>query len=560
MAQPVNPFATGEVPASPEFLRIERLPRRIWERTDPEEVRLVSDAFKRPGGSQTLRTVQAVALLEAAEVGGGFFPLGVGVGKTLVSFLLARIMGAKRPLLLVPAKLKHKTLREAEKARRDWLFPSFHLVSYELLSRENRAKYLEEYQPDLIVCDEAQKVKNPSAAVTRRLARYLSKHRPPIVLMSGTFTRKSLLDYAHLLKWAVGPDKSPLPNDWAELQLWSFALDAKDQGFRPDPGVLRRLVPAGVPHTLETIREGFKARLTQTKGVVASSESGYSGSLLVKGTLVKLPSSLSEHYDRLRNLWETPDGHPFSEAVDLWRHARELACGFYYRWNPRPPEDWLAARKSWARFVRGVLSSSRTLDSELQVVKAVKSGKLQEGVTLWNNWAQVRESFTPNQEAVWLDSTVLEIAAKWLSDTTGLCWVEHRAFGEALAKLSGKPYYGQGGLSREGKNVEDEKGACIVSIQANHEGRNLQRFSKNLIVSCPPSGATLEQLLGRTHRPGQEEDEVEVEVLLACREQLAGVQKALLDAEYIQQTTGTPQKLLFCDLDLPEEGEGGSQW
>lgn len=369
------------------------------------------------------------------------------------------------------------------------------------------------------------------------------------------------MDYWHLVKWALGADNSPLPQKWEEASLWAFALDAKDHGFRPSPGALSRLLPPGKLPLLENVRGAFRDRLTQTRGVVATSDTGYSGALLVEGCIVQLPESLGAHYKVLRDQWETPDGHPFSEAVDLWRHARELACGFYYRWNPRPPEEWLVARKLWCKFVRDTLGSSRSLDSELQVANAVKAGRLGDPHKLLTRWSEVRDTFTPNQEAVWLDDTTLQLAAVWLKHHKGLCWVEHRAVGERLSQITGLPYYGQGGLSKAKKSIEDEKGPCILSIPANNEGRNLQdRYHQNFILSCPPSGATLEQLLGRTHRPGQEAEEVEAQVVLACREQLDGLTKALEESLYIQQTTGNPQKLCLADLTIPQASTRGAQW
>src|ERR1019366_1894577 len=107
-----------------------------------------------------------------------------------------------------------------------------------------------------------------------------------------------------------------------------------------------------------------------------------------------------------------------------------------------------------------------------------------------------------------------------------IAWTEHVAVGERLAQLAGVHYYGREGLNADGAMIEDERGACVASIAANHKGRNLQHFSRSFIVSCPPNAAILEQLLGRTHRDGQEADCVTADVLLGCKEQLQGFHKA----------------------------------
>jgi hypothetical protein len=550
-----NPFLAGSVGDTPELSRILSLPRRDWTRQGEELITLVSSAYARPGASVHLRAVQVAALCEAVECGGAILPMGVGTGKTLVSFLLPAVMQAKRPLLLIPAKLRDKTLREYERLQEEWVLPRLYIQTYEMLSRESNATYLETYRPDLIIADEGHKLKNPKAGVTRRVGRYIKAHRPAFVVASGTFTRRSLVDYWHLAKWALGAAYSPLPATWDEMQTWASALDG-GTGFRTAPGALVRFLPSGMLPTLETVREGYRARLVGTPGVVATSTSGYDGSIVLTGVSVTLPPVLQAHFRNLRETWETPDGHPFTEAVDLWRHARELACGFYYRWNPRPPQGWLTARRVWCKFVRDTLKSSRRLDTELQVYNAVRHREIPDQLGALESWELVKNTFTPNSEPVWVDQTTLRLATQWLHSHVGIAWVEHSAFGVALGELAGVPYFGQGGKSKAGGLIEDCKGPCVASIPANSEGRNLQRYNQNLVVSCPPSGATWEQLLGRTHRPGQEEDEVLAEVFLACREQYQGFAKALEDAKYIQGTTGVPQKLCLADVSIPPEGSG----
>jgi hypothetical protein len=202
--------------------------------------------------------------------------------------------------------------------------------------------------------------------------------------------------------------------------------------------------------------------------------------------------------------------------------------------------------------VRETLRGSRSLDSELQVVRALDSGRLRddEALAKLQAWREVKAEFEPRTEAVWLDDSVLEYAADWLAKSGGLCWAEHVAFGTELSRRTGVPYFGEGGLAPDGRSVESHSGPAIVSIRANSEGRNLQRYSTNLVASPPPSGAIWEQLLGRTHRAGQTADEVTATALVGCAEALEGFEKAQLDAAYIQQTTGQIQRLCVADISL----------
>jgi hypothetical protein len=330
--------------------------------------------------------------------------------------------------------------------------------------------------------------------------------------------------------------------------LWADALDSHGNETRTGAGALGLLLPRRDIHpTLEDVREAFRDRLVSTPGVVATTDQSAAASITIELVSVPLPDSLNAHWKQLREKWETPDGHPFIEAAELWRHARELACGFYYRWNPRAPEPWLEARRAWCKAVREVLKHSRSLDSELQVTNAVDAGRLPALQSTLEAWRAVRDTFEPRTEAVWLDRGVLEAAAEWLENNRELCWVEHREFGAELSKLARVPYFAQGGRDAAGRSIEQHRGPAILSIAANSEGRNLQRYSRNLVVSLPPSGATWEQLVGRTHRAGQEADEVAFTVFVNCSEQLQGFERARADARYIEATTGQSQKLNVCD-------------
>jgi hypothetical protein len=118
---------------------------------------------------------------------------------------------------------------------------------------------------------------------------------------------------------------------------------------------------------------------------------------------------------------------------------------------------------------------------------------------------------------------------------------------------TGIPYYGRKGLDAAGHSIEDHPAdkPLIASIAANAEGRNLQRFNRNLIVSAPPTGALWEQLIGRTHRPGQESDEVRADVFVGCSEAAAGFWRAVTDAQAIQDLLGQDQKLVYADVIVP---------
>ena len=86
-----------------------------------------------------------------------------------------------------------------------------------------------------------------------------------------------------------------------------------------------------------------------------------------------------------------------------------------------------------------------------------------------------------------------------------------------------------------------------LSIRSNGVGKNLQAWSEQVVMSPPSSGSAWEQLLGRTHRAGQEADLVSVRVLQVYETQRTAFASARTDARYIEETTGNIQKLNFCN-------------
>jgi len=81
-------------------------------------------------------------------------------------------------------------------------------------------------------------------------------------------------------------------------------------------------------------------------------------------------------------------------------------------------------------------------------------------------------------------------------------------------------------------------------MKAHGTGKNLQKWSENLLTYFPSNGSILEQLIGRTHRPGQEADEVNVMYFNQHRSVNKQIDKALEISRYIQDTQGNRMKIL----------------
>ncbi len=543
------------VQMTPCLRRVLALPRRTWTDADAAYLaRELTALLRTPHGTMQLRPIQAIALGELASTG-LLAPIRVGGGKTLISLLAPIVCGAKRPLLVLPAKLVDKTRRERATLSRHWqIHPGLRIESYELLGRAHAAELLDRYRPDLIVLDEAHRVKNPRAAVTKRIARYLKEYPDVrLVAMSGTVTRRSLHDYAHLLRRALGAENAPIPKGHQETEEWANALDEIKRERTVGLGALASLLGASTEPvggtTLEGVRQAYRRRVVETPGVVATEERFEGASLSITMVRPRTSQDVALSFNKLRCAWVLPDGQPLATGLDVWRHARELALGFYYVWDPAPPKAWLAARKEWCSAARRILGNNRrNLDSELQVVRAVDAGHYPDAEGALDGWRAVRDSFEPNTVPVWIDDSVLRYCVEW-SREPGIIWTEHNAFARRLSELSGLPYYGPQGKDVRGRAIEEAApDTCIIaSIASNSEGRNLQAWHRNLVTSPPASGAAWEQLLGRTHRDGQEADEVTVDVITTCDEHVEAMEQARRDAEYIESVTGQAQKILYAD-------------
>jgi hypothetical protein len=299
------------------------------------------------------------------------------------------------------------------------------------------------------------------------------------------------------------------------------------------------------------VRRAYRRRLLDTRGVVMTSDRYLGSSLRIGGVTATPSNATRDAFAKLRAEWTTPDEWPISDPMSLRRHAREIALGFYYVWDPRPPQPWIDARKSWASACRYILTNNRRdLDSEKQVVQAVDAGHYPEASTFLRAWRDVKDAFVPNTHAVWLDSSALDAATLWGRDG-GIVWCEHLAFARELSRRTGWPYFGAKGEDERGNSIEvTNERTIIASIEANKQGRNLQRYSRSLVMSPPSNGLAYEQLFGRLHREGQEADEVLFDLFVTCREHVRGIDQAFADARYQQDSTGQEQKLLFADLTI----------
>ncbi len=540
-----------------------------------------------------LLPVQAWALEEINLYGGLLGPIGVGDGKTLLDLLAPMVMpDCKVAVLLIPAFARVQLVEiDWEFYEQHWKLPNragarfftpnvpvTHVLAYSELSSASNSSRLSEIKPDFIVGDEAHALRNSGTARGKRFNRFM-KENPNVrsAFWSGTLTSKALADYAHFADGALG-EGSPVPRHYPTLQEWGGALDPIKVGEMPTPpGQLLRLCDKG-----ETLMSAWQRRLCETPGVVSSPEDGScKASLTFSERKVVTPSSVLDAYAKFQASWEREDGERIVSGLDKARYMRQIASGLYTRWRwprnePLPVRrTWIETRKLWHRELAEKLEHSKEfMDSPLLLTKAAirwhegyvhiehKEGKESKRYEIephtkngplptwpaanWLEWKKIRDTALPETEAVWIDDFLARDCAVWAAAQVGIVWYEHVAFGAMVAKLGGLPQFGPG--EEASRNILAERGtrSIVASIRSHGTGKNLQPFSRSLVANPPSDGATWEQLIGRTHRTGQQADSVGIGVYRHLPSMVEALDKAKVLAAHIQGTFGGRQKLLIA--------------
>ena len=532
-----------------------------------EEVDLTS-SLRTPSGQMKLRPLQSQALEAIRRNNGGFFPIGVGHGKSLIALLSGTVLGCELVVVLTPASTVGTLRKTYAETRMHFRMRKVRILSYASLSQPSGTKLLEDLTKSYgdhqvaLVCDEAHRVKRLESARTKRLLRFLQAHpKVRFIALSGTMTSRSLGDFAHLAELALR-EKSPVPRDSHHLRAWKECLDVNGRPGVSEWSMFSPVWKAAFPDLDLTsvrgaerqalAREAFQKRLRSAPGVVASTEGSLGCSLQIRLVDLETPLLVADHLQNLVDNGEDPAGEIAADEITVWRMGRQLSQGFYLVWdwpNGIVDEEWLDARREWNRNVRSALlnHSAEGYDSPFLVANRVQRD-IDAGVRLrvlhraWLAWKEQKHKDPPPTKPVWVDSFIVDHSITWLNSQKepSILWFENKAIGDALEERGVRVY-------RAGEEPPTEGHNCAMSIQAHGIGKNLQGWANQLVI-CPPTGGQVwEQLLGRTHRQGQTADEVQCLIYQHTAPFELALVKARDDARYIQDSSGNRQKLLFAD-------------
>jgi hypothetical protein len=256
-----------------------------------------------------------------------------------------------------------------------------------------------------------------------------------------------------------------------------------------------------------------------------------------------------------------PEGEEIVSGLELAQRLRELSIGFYYYWdwpNGEPDHEWLDKRAAYRRQVRLVVKLNRKgLDTPGLVKKAILRGlesndPTHQGARLvrnrpdlvhaWLEWSEQQQTKEqPPTRARWLSDYVLVDMCERVnaSGQQTIIWYPHRTVCERLTAAQGIA------VAYPGKPVPDAP-IVALSMRSHSKGLNLQRYTNNIVLTPPSSGAMWEQMLGRTHRFGQEADTVCCTAYSHTPSLAGAIDRARERARYMEKTMQQPQKLLLA--------------
>lgn len=381
----------------------------------------------------------------------------MGLGKTVQALaaaeLLRRRRGIARVLVVAPASVKHQWKTEIEKftdhpaqvidgllPRRRELYASpkfYNLSSYELVLKD--VHYMHELAPDLIILDEAQRIRNWTTATARTIKQLKSRYA---FVLTGT----------------------PLENKLEELFSVVEFIDG------------RRLGPA-FRFLHEHRTEDETGRLIGYRGLDRIHDQ--LAPILLRRTRQEVLPDLPQRTDRILHVSLTPQ-----QAEPYWEQ-NDILAALIRKWER---QGWLSEID--LRRILCCLQNMRMLCNSTFLFdkKTNHSPKL----------AEFREII---RELVIEENRKVVVFSEY-ERMTYLAGAELKKLGVGFVSLhGGVPSRNRGALMEKFRH--DAECRVFLSTDAGGVGLNLQSASAVINFEPPWNPARLEQRIGRVHRLGQ---------------------------------------------------------
>lgn len=643
-----KPLGTVEA----ELLRILELPYIGEEKCPSREEyakTLVNHALPEDDKNFKFNSLQIDAIYTYQTYGGGMYPLSVGSGKTLVSLLIGHIAlhirGHTKVLLLVPPEVIDQLLKQdipwarrrcaldgtsfypvagSAQKRMDIATmsnPGVYIMTYSTISTATGFEVLKAINATCYILDEAHKVARPTSARTKRVFAVIREAEDQLrkegktahvemAALSGTITKKSIADYAHLARQCLLAN-SPLPIHAQAISEWSEVLDVGKYTTSTSQEQFQQLFQwalragAKITSTVESpktqqelLREAHAHRMTTCPGVVMSSQQSVGCSLIIHWREPQMPTT--EDGMKVRELMQkvaeedvTPDGDEIDWAMHKWKWLWELSTGFYNQliW-PTPQQEMERAERRgkpitlyeaeqlihqaqvhhellqvYHRLLRHFLDANHipSCDSPAlvaaEIVRQLEAKELRpirlpsELVDAYRQAREARFADLPERigKPVRICDYKIRAAVDWCQERidekeNGIVWHHHPEIGRWLCEQLKKAGIPHT-YAPAGSNDAPYKTGVVIASYAHGTGKNLQVHAQNLFLEVRREASIMEQTLGRTHRQGQKADEVHGDIFIANGFDLTMFSSILRDADYVQSSTTQIQKLCYATYD-----------
>jgi superfamily II DNA or RNA helicase len=401
---------------------------------------------------------QAEGALFAARAGRALLGDEMGLGKTIQAVaaaeLFARHFGVRRVLVVCPTSLKHQwknefirfSERDAQvvhglRAQRQLQYdePAFcKITHYETLARD--ADLIAGWAPDLVIADEAQRIKNWNTVAARSLKRIVS---PYALVLTGTPLQNRLEELISIVQFV---DPHRLGPTWKLLEDHQLRDDAgRVVGYRALDRIAQTLAPVMLRRRKAEVLQQLPARVDQR-------------------IFVPLTPEQRVHHDE--------NGEIVSRIVQRWRHTGYLSDADQKRLQCALQNMRMVCNSTW------LLDHETDHGHKVDELMAVLDEVLED----------------PQAKAV--------VFSQWLG-THQLIQrrLAQRGWGHVL--FSGSVPGDKRGALVEQFHA-DPGCRLFLSTDAGGVGLNLQHAAAVVVnMDLPWNPAVLEQRIGRVHRMGQ---------------------------------------------------------
>ena len=405
----------------------------------------------------SLYPYQRQGALFAARAGRCLLADDMGLGKTIQAIAAAEIMartaGIERVLIICPTSLKHQWQSEIAKftdrtaqvvegplAAREAAFATdsfFKIINYDVIHRDTEA--IGRWAPDLIVLDEAQRIKNWKTRAARTVKRLPSEHA---IVLTGTPLENRLEELHSIVEFV---DRFRLGPTFRFLAEHQHVDDVgKVVGYRNLSAIAKTLAPILLRRTKKEVLRDLPERLDKT-------------------FLVPMTPQQQEHHDANKEI--------VARLVFKWRRYHFLAEADQRRLMIALQNMRMACNSTWL------------LDHKTD--HGVKADELA---------TQLEEIFERPEIKVVVFSQWLRTHELLQRRFAARSW-DHVLF------HGGVPGPQRRGLVERFK--EDPGCRLFLSTDAGGVGLNLQHASVVVNMDQPWNPAVLEQRIGRVHRLGQ---------------------------------------------------------